>query len=592
MKLVGTGFQNEAGDRCSRRSHLRNSPTIAPVMPDSSPETDPIAAAIAAYLVAVDSGEYVDREAFAARYPESADGLREFWRDHDRMLSGSDDGRLPETLSGKSHDRSTRTFSPLLSVARPRGDHESSGPFVEFPRPFGPYELLALIDRGGMGVVYRARDTRLDRIVALKTIRSGVLAGPDEVARFRTENAAAAGLHHPAIVPLYEVGEIDGLQYCTMSCIDGENLARRIERSGPLEPREGARIVARVARAIDAAHSVGIVHRDLKPANVLIDAEGNPFVIDFGLARRLSTAGTTIDGEILGTPAYMAPEQASGRGSDTSPAIDVYGLGALLYTLLIGRPPFGGSNTFEILLQVLDREPARLRQLRRDVPRDLERLCRRAMAKSPADRYPSASALANDLERFLRDEPLESTRLEFGDLLRQWWRREPILACHLVVLLGVAGIIAITAALRDGDVGPWPLKLSLIGALVGGCWLLQKGVRRPRLHDASCLAWAAMDVVGSTMLIALADPPRGLLTMTYPLLIVASGLFYRVSWVAFMTTVCIVGFLGLVTLAPEPEFARLDFCAMFVVALVTMGLAIGSIIRRVRGLLSYCDDSG
>lgn len=587
----------------------------------TSTSDERIAAAIAAYFVELESGREVDRSEFLTRFPVVASELTEFWLGHDRMMgtgnqpaSDGREGAQDESSEALQHGHLLRSIEPSFQQATQacEASHsQSQSPSesdqgkelatssiiaVGLPRQFGPYTLLSLIDQGGMGVVYRALDTRLNRVVALKTMRSGAFAGPEEVARFRVETATAAALHHPAIVPIHEVGEIEGHQYCTMSFIDGESLAKRIERTGPLAPEEAMRLVAKVSRAIEAAHRAGIVHRDLKPGNILIDSAGAPYVIDFGLAKNLSDQGMTTTGEIIGTPAYMAPEQATGRRGEATTAADVYGLGVVLYTLLSGQPPFLGATPFEILLQVLDREPPRLAQLRPGISRDLERICRRAMAKSPSDRYSSAAQFAEDLERLLRDEPIAHPRLNALDGFRHWFRREPILVCHLTVLVGVAAIVGLSANLREwrlpsGDAGPWELKLTLIAVWIGCCWLLQQATLRRRWHDVACLTWAALDVLGGTTLIALADPPRGLLTMTYPLLIVASGLFYRVSWVAFMTTVCIVGFLGLVSLAPEPEFARVDFCAMFVLGLLTMGMAVASIIRRVRGLLRYCDRS-
>jgi tetratricopeptide (TPR) repeat protein/tRNA A-37 threonylcarbamoyl transferase component Bud32 len=305
-------------------------------------------------------------------------------------------------------------------------------------RRFGDYELLEEIARGGMGVVYKARQLRLHRLVALKMILGGQMATPKDVQRFRTEADEAASLDHPNIVPIYEVGEHDGQYYFTMKFMEGGTLSQHLARL-TTDTRAAVRLLATVANAVHHAHQHGILHRDLKPGNILLDADGQPHVTDFGLAKRIEgNSALTQTGAIVGTPSYMAPEQAGGNKTLTT-AVDIYSLGAVLFELLTGRPPFQAETPMETAMQVVQNEPPRPRQLNPRVPRDLETICLKCLEKDAQRRYGSADALARDLERWLTDEPIRARPTSVTERLVKWAKRRPAGAALVGVLL-LAGV--------------------------------------------------------------------------------------------------------------------------------------------------------
>ncbi len=321
-------------------------------------------------------------------------------------------------------------------------DHSSSG----FPgvgtkiRYIGDYELLHEIARGGMGVVYKARQVRLNRIVALKMILSGQFASSVEVRRFYTEAEAAAQLDHSGIVPVFEVGQHNKHHYYSMGFVDGESLAKRIA-VGPLAPRVAAEILLRVAEAIEYAHRRGVIHRDLKPANVLLDKAGQPKVTDFGLAKRIQgTSHLTASGQILGTPSYMPPEQVAGRADQVNETADIYSLGAMLYSMLTGRPPFHADNPLDTMMQVIERDPVSPRALNPAVPLDLETICLKCLEKDRRQRYGSAGDLAQELRRYLEGKPILARPVGRFDRAWRWCRRNPLVASLLVaVALSLVG---------------------------------------------------------------------------------------------------------------------------------------------------------
>jgi eukaryotic-like serine/threonine-protein kinase len=312
------------------------------------------------------------------------------------------------------------------------------------PQRFGDFELLQEIARGGMGVVYRARQMALNRIVALKMILAGRLATDEDITRFRTEAEAAARLQHPHIVAVHDVGAIDGQHYFSMDFIEGTSLAQKLQ-NGPLPGRIAARYVRLIARAIHHAHKQGILHRDLKPSNILIDAEDEPHITDFGLAKRLGgDSGQTRTGVVLGTPSYMAPEQAAGKSQQLGPACDIYGLGAVLYELITGRPPFRAETPLDTVMQVMDRDPPPPRLLNSNIDHDLETICLKCLEKDPRRRYPTAEALAEDLQRYLNDEPISARSFNVLDrLARTLVRSQHDIAFHTwsTMVLIFAGIV-------------------------------------------------------------------------------------------------------------------------------------------------------
>jgi WD40 repeat protein len=300
----------------------------------------------------------------------------------------------------------------------------------------GHYEVVEEIARGGMGVVYRARDLTLNRVVALKLMLAGQFAGEREVKRFRAEAEAAARLHHPNIVAIYEFGELEGRPFLSMRFVDGANLTERLHGT-PMDAIPAAKLMSTLARSVHYAHQRSVLHRDLKPANVLLDSAGQPYVTDFGLAKCLDSADRlTLSGAAIGSPNYMSPEQASGRPERLTTAADVYSLGAIMYEVLTGRPPFRADTPLETMRKVMEEPPVAPRELYKFADRDLETICLKCMEKEPERRYGSAEALAEDLERWLRKEPIRTRPVTVAERVVKWMRRNPKLAT-LVVLLHV-----------------------------------------------------------------------------------------------------------------------------------------------------------
>lgn len=383
------------------------------------------------YLVRESLGLVPGADEFVWRFPQFADRLRRQLLIHDSL--GSADG-VP--------DRDVT----VASLAE-RASHPFTG-----PAPPG-FEVLAEIGRGSMSVVYKARQIGLDRIVALKVIRASIYADQAVANRFQGEGHATARLQHPNIIQVYEVGEYDGQGYLVLEYAPGGSLERKLAAS-PQTPRDAARLIEELAQAMHYAHQHGVIHRDIKPANVVLTEEGTPKITDFGLAKLLEhDGGMTRTGELVGTPCYMAPEQAKGAQELVGAATDVYALGTILYEALTGRPPFKGATPMSTLNQVIGQEPLAPGRLQRTTPRDLETICLKCLEKEPAARYSTARELADDLRRFREDRPIRARRLRWHQWAVRWCHREPVKAALLgsLIFVFVAGFVGVTAQWRRAE---------------------------------------------------------------------------------------------------------------------------------------------
>ena len=432
------------------------------------------------------------------------------------------------------------------------------------PAQFGEYELLEEIGRGGMGIVYRAVQKSLQRVVAVKMLLRRDLASPADLTRFRSEAEAAAQLDHPGIVSIFEVGEHKGHPFYSMRYIEGTTLAKRLQ-AGPIPPREGAQILLRVAEAVQAAHSRGVLHRDLKPSNILIDLAGKPHVSDFGLAKRLEGNQTmTHTGAILGTPCYMSPEQAAGSRGDVGPVSDVWSLGAILYQVLVDRPPFQASSPMDTLLAVLEVDPPLPRSINREVNRDLEMIALKTLQKPQDLRYASAAHLANDLRAFLASEPIAARQGGVLDVVSRLLRETH----HAVVLenwgllwMWHSVVVLILSVITDvlawqGVESRWPYVILWTGGLALWApifWVLRyragpvTAVERQVAHIwggtmiASMLLFSVEELLGLPVLKL--SPVLALLAglMFFAKAGILSGIFYIQSIVLFVTGLVMCG---------------------------------------------------
>ena len=341
----------------------------------------------------------------------------------------------------KENSASPNAASPTLMVGGTMGTTPMAGgsgrASAGTGAMFGDYQLIETIAKGGMGVVYKARQRKLNRIVAIKMILAGQFADKSDVDRFYAEAEAAAALSHPNIVAIHEIGEVDGQHFFSMEYIEGQSLAALVQES-PLPPRRAAEFVKTIAETMEFAHERGIVHRDLKPSNILLDRQDRPLITDFGLAKQVANQGQsqlTMAGTVVGTPSYMPPEQAAGKGDDVGPWSDLYSLGAILYELITGRPPFRAASPFETIRQVLENEPLSPRLVNSSVPRDLETICLKCLQKERSRRYTSSQELADELGRFLRGEPINARPISRVARFWRMCRRNPATASAIAVAL-------------------------------------------------------------------------------------------------------------------------------------------------------------
>ncbi len=482
-----------------------------------------------------------------------------------------------------AHDRSGSFLKTTVAMRLPQSPQD-----IGEPR-FGDYELLEEIARGGMGVVYRARQLSLNRVVAIKMILSGQLASEAEVQRFRSEAQAVASLSHRNIVGIYEVGEHQGQPYFAMPFLEGSTLAQQVE-SGQWQPGDGteaARVMARVARAVQYAHDSGILHRDLKPGNILIDAESEPCITDFGIAKQVKgKANLTVTGQVLGTPGFMAPEQARGKSDLSSPAVDIYSLGAVLYYLLTGRPPFVAESALDALLLVLEGEAVLPRRINPQVSAPLEQICMRCLEKRPEDRYASAGEVATDLEQFLKGEPLTARPKSIVRLFEVWTKRRPALAARICTVLVCVGILLVswrhynTTRLAE---------LAVLASWLVISFLCQRGVDSRRHATWVRYVWSGADPVVLTAILLIADGFRGPLVMLYPTVIAVSGFWLRVPLVTVTTLVSLLGY-GVLLLEARPlptGSVPFRWHLLAVVAMIVTGLTVAYLVNRVRALRRF-----
>ena len=371
------------------------------------------------------------------------------------------------------------------------------------------YEILQELGRGGMGVVYMARQIKLDRLVALKMILAGGYAGEADLARFQTEAEALARLNHPNIVQVYEVGEHGGVPFFSLEFCPGGSLDRKLTGTLP-EPKVAAKLMQSLAEAMQVAHQANVIHRDLKPANVLLSNDGIPKITDFGLAKKLDEAGQTRTGQVMGTPSYMAPEQAEGK-KVVGPAADIYALGAILYECLVGRPPYKAATSLDTILKVLNEQPVRPRALNGRIPLDLEAICLRCLEKNPADRYASAADLAEDLRRFLAGESVKARPVGLLEVGWHWCKRQPSQRAGVV---GAAlAVVGIYRAAKEPGKG---LLLVLVGlslafgaklvGLLAECLTRQPGL--PRSSDGVQAAADQQKRLGTDVCLRCGKPMR------------------------------------------------------------------------------------
>ncbi|MDG2014452.1 MAG: serine/threonine-protein kinase, partial [Pirellulaceae bacterium] len=469
----------------------------------------------------------------------------------------------------------------------------SSRPSEEqLPRNFGDYELLEKIAQGGMGVVYKARQNSLNRIVAIKMILMGQTANEDDVRRFYNEAEAAAQLDHPGIVPVFDVGCCEGQHYFSMGFVEGESFAELLQRK-PLPPRAAASYLAKIAESVQAAHDQGIIHRDLKPSNVLLDAEREPRVTDFGLAKRLeSDSELTAAGTVIGTPGYMPPEQAGGNLDLIGVHSDVYSLGGVLYAALSGRAPFESDNQMDTLISVLQETPQSLRQQNKSIPVDLEIICLKCLEKEPSLRYASAQEMADDLHLFLSGEPI----LAKNDLyrrLRKWSIKEPTLVAHLAAITAMMSLVLfIYLLIRLGlPIGGSDAPFTYLwrNELILASWAVASlGLQKARNHfpsSASMLSlfWAMLDPAILTLLISVNDHPRELLYSLFLLLVVTTGFFRRVDLVAVTTVTSLFGYLLLQWSGDAAHvYEHRSHIAIFASAIIVTGLMQGFQVLRLK----------
>jgi eukaryotic-like serine/threonine-protein kinase len=415
----------------------------------------------------------------------------------------------------------------------------------------GNYELLREIARGGMGIVFEARDTKLQRTVAVKMILDRNLASPEAVHRFYAEAEMAASLNHPGIVPIYDVGSHAGHHYYAMALVEGRTLLAELQ-GRRFDMEEAAQMVMDLANTVAYAHEHGVVHRDLKPGNILLPRGGPPQITDFGLAKRTDRLEQlTVAGQVLGTPGYMAPEQAAGNVEQSGPAVDIYALGAILYHLLTGHPPF--RTAIEALVCVLEQDPVPPRAMSRRVPRDLNVICMKCLSKSPADRYHSARDLADDLQRFLHGDMIQAKPSSLRRRTLRWARHRPRLAAVLVTM--TAFYVYHLACLVSGipssrGIFHWEATLTIALVCAYG-WIFQALIMRPGARPSLLYWWVTVDIVVLTsFLMFAADGSASSLVVIYLCMVASAALSFRRHMIWLVTAACFLAYAIVVATSP------------------------------------------
>ena len=540
------------------------------IQSEADSRDEQLAALLAELTEQAARGEAVDIHACAADHPHLGDELVELWGAV--MLAnaiGSDASRQVNATEAP------KPVSPGSATST-----------LTLPCHWGDYELLAEIGRGGMGVVYHARQESLGRDVAVKMIIEGKLASVIDQQRFQAEASAAAKIDHPSIVPIYEVGEFDGRSYFSMKYIAGETLQDRIAR-GPLPPRTAARILADVADAIAFAHTQGVLHRDLKPSNIILDADDRPHVTDFGLAKQIDQAqGLTRTGSILGTPAYMPPEQAAGNRGNVGICSDVYSLGAVLYATLTGRPPFKAETHVDTVLQVLEQDPVPPHVVNPRANRDLEMIALKCLQKPTELRYASAAGLASDLRAFLNDESIAARSGHFSEVFARLLRETHhatvlenwgvLWMWHSLVLLLMCSL---TNALYLMNIhSRWPYFL--LWTAVGGVWAGTFWALRRRMGPVTFVERQVAHVWAASMAgIALMFPLEYLLgepvLKLSPVVALMSGMVFLVKAGILTGTFYVQAaalFATAFVMALAPEYGHFIFGAVSAVCFFVPGL--------------------
>jgi serine/threonine-protein kinase len=515
-----------------------------------------------AYLRELHAGGRPDRERLVRERPDLAEAL-DCLESLDLLA-----GQVP--APGDFHDVATQPAGAAAVGAGP-------------PAAFGKYELLRELGRGGMGVVYLARQTDLDRVVALKMILGSHLATPEQVERFLAEARAAARLRHPSVVQVYEAGEANGQPYFTMQYVEGRGLNDVLARDRPAV-ETAVRLLIDVARAVAYLHGQGLIHRDLKPANVLVDGDGRPYLTDFGLAKALEGDNhLTSTGAILGTPSYLAPEQAAGS-KDVGPRSDVYSLGAILYECLTGRPPFREATPLDTLVQVMEGEPTLPRRLNPALPRELELICLKCLEKPPEARYATAGELADDLQRFLDGEAVEARPQGPWQHLVRWWRREPALVARLGGLALFAVIIQAHYQLTaDADPAVHGAVLGVAAAWALVSLVCQRLLTRGWRPGLVRCVWIGFEPFLLAALLTLTGNQTSVLLIVFPLLLAGAGLWFRERLVWFATALAELAFLALACVRPE-LWKQPHHVVLFMVCLGVLGLVVAHQVQRVRVL--------